>query len=350
MSQAAGAETRRLEGAPAHSPLRIELLERYQRDLPLTPQPYATMSAALGCSEQTVIATLEHMRQERVIARVGPVFRPNTIGASTLAAMAVPQESICSVAERLNERPEINHNYERDHRFNLWFVVTAPDRPAVLQVLSEVREETGIRVLDLPLRTEYHIDLGFSLRPDLSPCAPRSHSRVTQGAAPGLVELEADESRLVAAVQTGLPLVPRPFRGIAETVAMDEETVLATLRAWQDRGIVRRIGLIASHRELGYRANAMVVWDVPDHEVDAAGFRLGNRRCVNLCYRRPRAPGWPYNLFCMVHGNERGEVCTRIEELAEVTGLQHVRRELLFSVRRFKQTGARYRYSRHVEA
>jgi DNA-binding Lrp family transcriptional regulator len=108
-----------------------------------------------------------------------------------------------------------------------------------------------------------------------------------------------------------------------------------------DGGLIKRLGVIVRHRELGYEANAMVVWDIADARVDDVGDRFGAFDFVTLCYRRPRRlPAWPYNLFCMIHGRQRQAVLARIDELGRVPGAAGAPREVLFSVRRFKQRGA----------
>lgn len=139
------------------------LLNAYQHDLPLSPTPYRDMAERLGMSEQAVLDCLAELQAAGVVSRVGPVFRPRRLGSSTLAAMRVPPERLAEVAELVNGYPEVNHNYERHHEFNLWFVLTAPDRARIDAVLAELRERTGLPVLDLPLEQDYHIDLGFPL-------------------------------------------------------------------------------------------------------------------------------------------------------------------------------------------
>ena len=144
-------------------PLERRLLDRFQRDLPLVPQPYQAMAEAVGACEADVLAALGRLHATGVLSRVGFVVRPNTAGASTLAAMSVPECELESVAARISARPEVNHNYEREHRLNLWFVVAAEDAAARQRALCEIEQETGYAVLDLPLEAAYHIDLGFPL-------------------------------------------------------------------------------------------------------------------------------------------------------------------------------------------
>ena len=140
------------------------LLNDYQHDLPLEPRPYKRMADELGISEKEVIETLQRLQETGVISRVGPVFKPNRIGVSTLAAVAVEPEQLSEMAEMINAFPEVNHNYEREHHFNLWFVVTAPDQEHLESVLAEIGRQTGQEVLDLPMIRDYHIDLGFQLQ------------------------------------------------------------------------------------------------------------------------------------------------------------------------------------------
>ena len=139
------------------------LLNDFQRDFPLCPRPYATLGRRLGISERVVIQTLERLQAEGAVSRVGPIFAPGRVGASTLAAMAVPEAQLESVAELINAYPEVNHNYEREHRYNLWFVVTAPDQSHLQAVLTEIEARTRLAVMVLPLLKDYHIDLGFPL-------------------------------------------------------------------------------------------------------------------------------------------------------------------------------------------
>lgn len=155
--------------------------------------------------------------------------------------------------------------------------------------------------------------------------------------------LTDQDYRLIEAIQGGLPLCSHPYAEIGERIGLDEQVVIERIAALQDDGVIKRMGIVVRHHELGYTANAMVVWDVPDQRVDAVGEQLGAQPCVTLCYQRPRRlPEWPYNLFCMVHGRDRDRVLDTIEQMVESQDLQGIPRKILFSGRRFKQRGARY--------
>jgi len=146
------------------SSLEQRLLNEFQHGMPLTPNPYADIARQLGVYETTVLETLQRLQTEGVVSRVGAVFRPNRVGASTLAAIAVPAAELEEVAAMVSEFTEVNHNYEREHRFNLWFVVVADDEDRLESVLAEIEARCGYPVLDLPLLNEYFIDLGFDLK------------------------------------------------------------------------------------------------------------------------------------------------------------------------------------------
>ncbi|MBC7906706.1 MAG: Lrp/AsnC family transcriptional regulator [Rhodospirillaceae bacterium] len=144
-------------------PIDRQLLQDFQRDLPLVARPYAAMAERLGIGETEVIDRLDRLTNSGAVSRVGAVLRPHTVGASTLAAMAVPTDRLDSVAALVSAYPEVNHNYQRDHRLNLWFVVATTSAEAVHGVLDDIHQRTGLTVLNLPLEQDFHIDLGFEL-------------------------------------------------------------------------------------------------------------------------------------------------------------------------------------------
>ncbi|WP_275100426.1 Lrp/AsnC family transcriptional regulator [Sedimenticola hydrogenitrophicus] len=152
------------DGHPiALNDLEKRLLNEYQKGLPLSPTPFADIARRLGTSEALVLKILDRLQRLGVISRVGPVFKPKQVGASTLAAMAVPEALLAAVADQISAYPEVNHNYEREDSYNLWFVVTAPSQQRLEQVLAEMERQTGYPILYLPLQKQFHIDLGFPL-------------------------------------------------------------------------------------------------------------------------------------------------------------------------------------------
>ncbi|MFZ4537204.1 Lrp/AsnC family transcriptional regulator [Propionivibrio sp.] len=317
--------------------LDFRLLNDFQRNFPLCSAPFAELAARLGVAEKTVLSMLEQLRREGKITRICAVFAAKRIGASTLAAMAVPPEKLEIVAEAVNRFPEVNHNNEREHRYNLWFVVTAGSEGRLQAALGAIEQTAGYPVLKLPLVQEYHIDLGFSLNGK-----EENHQSPAQAFSPP-TQLGELERRLVIALQEGLPLFIRPFQVLASRVGCDESEVLERISRWCEEGVIKRFGVVVRHHELGYTANAMLVQDIPDELVGPLGELLAREPGISLCYQRPRVlPDWPYNLFCMIHGQAREVVEAKIAELRErlkLTGYVH---DILFSLTRFKQNDAHY--------
>lgn len=329
------------EPMDAMDALSFRLLNEFQRNFPLTSTPYAEIARQLGIDETEALRTLRRLRDEGAVSRVGAVFSPRRIGASTLAALMVPPERLDAVADEVSAHPEVNHNYEREHAWNLWFVATAPDETHLDRVLAEIAAQSGCPSIRLPLEEEFHIDLGFDL-------ASTAKSKTTATIRPprltdGRTPLSVAERQLMAALQDGLPLESRPYAIVAEHAGTSEGAVLQRLRRWIDNGVIKRLGIIVRHHELGWTANAMCVWNVPDAQATTFGRRLAEMPGVTLCYRRARdLPSWPYNLYCMIHGRERGEVESRIAVINDSVGLSEYPHTVLFSLHRYKQRGARY--------
>lgn len=318
-----------------HEANDLLLANRWQRGFPLASRPFREIGRQAKLSEETVLEKYRRLQRHGVVDRIGPVFRPNAVGASSLAAMAVPPARLEAVARFVSEQPGINHNYEREHDYNLWFVVTALSSAEVQATLGCIEQATGLPVLRLPLVEEFHIDLGFDLD---THAVPRAGNEPAARPAPS-----AEERSLVRHTVGGLPLVPQPYAQIAKEVGISEAEVIAGLERMLADGRIRRLGAVIRHRRLGYGANAMVVWDVPDKRVGDIGRGLAGDGAVTLCYRRPRVePQWPYNLYCMVHGRERDRVLSEIERLSRGHGLDALPRAVLFSTRCFSQSAAKY--------
>ena len=154
---------------------------------------------------------------------------------------------------------------------------------------------------------------------------------------------QQQQESLKAAIQDGLPLTAQPYATLAASLDLPEDAVIHQLQHWLEDGYIKRLGLVVRHHAVGYRANAMVVWNVPDDQVDALGEKMRQHPAITLCYRRPRRlPDWPYNLFCMIHGKDRALVLQQIDALIQQLDLQQIQHAVLFSNRQFKQTGGRY--------
>ncbi len=145
------------------STLHKQLLNNYQQDFPLSPTPYRDIADQLGVSEDDVLQAFQTLSEQQMISRIGPVIAPNKVGSSALVAMAVPEDDLRRVAEQISRYPEVNHNYERENRFNLWFVLIAGNEQHLQAVIADIEQQTGFKTMLLPMLADYYINLGFDL-------------------------------------------------------------------------------------------------------------------------------------------------------------------------------------------
>jgi DNA-binding Lrp family transcriptional regulator len=154
--------------------------------------------------------------------------------------------------------------------------------------------------------------------------------------------LDELDRRIVLATQAGLPLDPRPYHWVARELGETPERIMERFTAMLADGRIRRIGAVPNHYRLGYVANGMSVWDVPDDLIREVGREVGELDIVSHCYHRPRQlPDWPYNLFAMVHGHSQDEVRQKVGRIAHQLGERVRGYDILFSTRILKKTGLR---------
>ena len=345
------------------------LIDEYQSDFPVEPRPFERVarevSAETGVDVDAaeVLDRVRDLRERGVFRRFGAVLNPPVIGSSTLAAVRAPDKRFDEIADVINGYRQVNHNYRRDHEWNQWFVVTAGSRETRDAILAEIEERTGCEVLALPMLTDYYIDLEFPVvngdrfaresgearsasdsasgersDPRASETAV-SATRISEDARGDLTALEAD---LLLAIQDGFPLSATPYADVAAEIDAPLDDLLAAVDRLLADGCIKRIGCVVNHVVTGFTNNCMVVWDVPDDELDERGEAVGSLPYVTLCYHRPRRPEqeWEYNLFTMIHGREAEAVDAKIDELAaDHLPFDH---ERLYSTETLKQTGARY--------
>jgi DNA-binding Lrp family transcriptional regulator len=321
------------------------LIDGYQSGFPVEERPFETVGEQLGIGGDEALARVQRLLDGGIFRRFGPVLNPPVIGSSALAAIKAPEGRFEECAAVVNGYDQVNHNYARDHEWNMWFVVTASTRETRDAILDKIEERTGCSVLVLPMLTDYYIDLEFPVvngdrfaRESLQ-STDVDATRISESAAADLTPLTR---RLLLAIQDGMPLTATPYRDVADEVDAPVEDVLDALERLRADGCIKRIGCVVNHVTTGFDSNCMVVWNVSDDELDERGKTVGELPFVTLCYHRPRRPGqdWEYNLFTMIHGREADAVDAKIDELA--TDYLPVDHERLYSTETLKQTGAQY--------
>lgn len=318
-----------------------QLINDWQQRFPQGSEPFAELAAQCGVSTERVLAEFKQMSLGGSLSRIGGIWGSGAGGAALLCAFAVPPQRLAGVAAQVSAHPGVNHNYEREHAYNLWFVITGADVEQVADGVSGLELACGLHALRLPMQRAYRINLGFDMRsPHAAGCAARASGQ--EKVRSGSHAVQNEDRALAALVEDGLPLLVRPYAAWAQALGCSEADIFAKLGQWLSQGTLRRFGVVVRHHELGFAANAMCVFDVDDADVDARAAVLARQPGVTLCYRRARAPGWPFNLYCMLHGRERGEVLGWLEAARTAAELELVPQSVLFSRRRFKQCGARY--------
>jgi len=321
------------------------LIDGFQSDFPVRERPFDAVGEQLGVSADEALERVERLREGGIFRRFGAVLNPPVIGSSTLAAVSAPEDRFDEVAAVINDYRQVNHNYARDHEWNMWFVVTAGSREKRDEILADIEARTGCSVLVLPMLTDYYIDLEFPVvnsdrfaRESIDG-TDASATRISEDAAADFSELDR---RLLLEIQEGFPLSATPYRDIADAIDADLGDVLAAIERLRADGCIKRIGCVVNHITTGFDNNCMVVWDVPDDRLDELGERVGELPYVTLCYHRPRRPEqeWQYNLFTMIHGRDADAVDEKIDELS--TAYLPVDHDRLYSTATLKQTGARY--------
>ena len=321
------------------------LIDEFQSDFPIAERPFRAVADAIGTTEADAFDRVTRLLDEGVFRRFGAVLNPPVIGSSTLAAVSAPDDRFDEIADVVNSYRQVNHNYRRDHEWNMWFVVTAGSRERRDEILAEIETETGCAVLNLPMLTDYYIDLEFPVvnddrfaRESLD-STDVSATRISESATGDLSAFDAD---LLLAIQDGFPVSTTPYRDLATELDADVDDVLAAVDDLRGKNCIKRIGCVVNHVVTGFRNNCMVVWSVPDDELDARGEHVGSLPYVTLCYHRPRRPDqdWEYNLFTMIHGRDADAVDAKIDELS--TAYLPVDHDRLYSTATLKQTGARY--------
>ncbi len=316
-------------------------INKYQGGFPLVEHPFRAAAEQLNTSEQALEDIVAGLLDKGLLSRFGPLYDAVKLGGGlTLAALSVPENRYEIVSRLVNAYPEVAHNYRREHKLNMWFVLATKTPEDIDTTLASIEQSTGLKVYNFPKHEEFYIGLWLEIAADGSvttvPVPASSKS--------GDVEYSIDDvdRKIISVTQSGFPVNVAPFQTIANNIGISSNEVLARLGNMLASGIIRRIGAVPNHYRLGLKANGMTVWDVSDTQVHQLGKTIGQLDCVSHCYIRPRhMPVWPYNLFAMVHGHTRDEVKEKAKQIETLLGDNCKAHEILFSSAILKKTGMR---------
>jgi DNA-binding Lrp family transcriptional regulator len=325
------------------------LLAQLQSAFPLVPQPFLNLGLTLDLEESAVLERVRCLRETKVIREISAIFDTRRLGyKSTLVAFHVEADRLEAVAACVSAHAGVSHNYARSHHYNLWFTLAIPPDPACpsgvghAQVMKDEIQHLARRAeiddwLDLPAERVFKIQARFDFGADALCQTNNDHdARMTLGR-----PFSDADIPLVRTLQQDLPLVARPFSEAAKRLGMSEQDFLAAVQELLAAGIMRRYGAVLRHREVGYTANGMACWAVPEPQIEMMGRAAARFAAVSHCYQRPAyPPRWPFSVFTMIHGQERSQVEAVAAEIAHSTGIGAY--EVLYSLREFKKERLRY--------
>ncbi|MDE0453565.1 MAG: hypothetical protein OXI90_17595 [Gammaproteobacteria bacterium] len=289
-----------------------QLLDTCRRDFPVCEKPFEEIARRVNSRTDEVLRRFEGLERCGVVDWIGPMPTPETVGTSTLVAMAAPKARLRSIREAVTRYRGVGHICERDHEFNLWFALAAPNAGDLYDAVADIRRRTGVEVLDLRLERDYCGDVEFRSPRQTSPGLCRAATETSLERYP---PLGASDSRLLAAIQEGLPLMERPYAAVAKQVGISEARVIERLTCLLDEGLIASMGVTVGHGSPGFGPDALVVFDVSRHAVDKVGERLAETPWVEQCHRCiPRAPIWPYNLYCTLHDRDLARLISWVDE------------------------------------
>jgi DNA-binding Lrp family transcriptional regulator len=340
----------------------LELLTRIQDDFPLVLRPYAEIGRKSGLSETAVLEKLDGFLEDGRLRGIYAIIRGEKLGyKSTLVAAQVPEQLVEEIAAQVSAHPGVSHNYLRDYRYNLWFTLALPTDIAFSDVIEDLlRIKPGklpeavdnpgeyfeqIPYIILPSLATFKIRVQFDLSKPSSVPAKNAEKNPNTGVIgpageSGRHDLTEKEKNVIRAVQAAVPPSPKPWKEIGDNLGIGEKEVLEIVKCLKQDGIIRRLSGIVRHRKVGYTANAMTCFDVPDEKMEKAGPAAAAFPQVSHCYRRPRLPEWQYPLFAMVHAKNDADCRRTAAEIAETIACKDY--IMLFSTKEFKKERVHY--------
>jgi DNA-binding Lrp family transcriptional regulator len=317
-----------------------KLLNEIQWVFPLVDRPYAEVAEKHRISEQDVMRRVTAMKKLGLIRQINAIFDTRRLGyKSALVAFAVKPDKLGIVADRINEHPGVSHNYERNHEFNMWFTLAVPPGSDMKHDLDRMAALDGvIKYRVLPTLKLYKIGVRLDMvNEDADKPKPTDEVKELN---PEKVQLSERDKEFIRELQKDLAVIPEPFKELADHLGITTSELFAKAKEYEGIGIMRRFAAILRHRDVGFVANGMVVWHVPEDQIDEVGFKLAAFPQVSHCYRRPVYPDWRFNLFSMVHARSLDAAEKMAVEMSDTIGIQDY--QILFSSREFKKERVKY--------
>ena len=317
-----------------------EILNEIQWTFPLVTRPFDTMANKFNTTPQIIKERLISLKKSGVLRQLSAIFDTRKLGyTSSLVAMEIEPDKLDYVANQINLHPGVSHNYERDHQFNLWFTLAVPpgsdlktelDKFSILKGIKKVRMLPTLQLFKIGVK----LDMVDEKKHDVAPTEQKKEIKNIQ-----FIPTEQDK-QFIRELQKDMQIIDEPFLDASNRLGITEKQLFEKMKYYETIGVMRRFAAILRHRQVGFTANGMIVWKVPQERIVEVGEKLGSFPQVSHCYERPTYPDWPYNVFSMIHCKTHAEA----NEMAKVIQDQiHVEEyRILFSSREFKKTRVEY--------
>jgi len=317
-----------------------EILNEIQWTFPLVAQPFDAIAKKFNISSDVIKSRLTNLKKIGVLRQLSAIFDTRKLGyKSSLIAVQIEKSKLEYVAKKVNQHPGVSHNYERNHEFNLWFTLAVPPGSNLQTEVDKFKKIPGIiKIRMLPTIQLFKIGVKLDLidekKHEIKPSEKKKEVRDVK------FEPTEEDKEFIRQLQKDLEIVDRPFLNAAKKLEMSEEEIFEKLRFYEEIGVMRRYAAILRHREVGFTANGMIVWKVPEDRINQVGEQLGAFPQVSHCYQRPVYPDWPYNVFSMIHCKSQNEAIEMAETIQNQIHVDDY--TILFSSREFKKTRVEY--------
>jgi DNA-binding Lrp family transcriptional regulator len=317
-----------------------EILNEIQWSFPLVSEPYKQLAGKFNVTNDEMKKRISTLKSSGVLRQLSAIFDTRRLGyKSSLVAMAIEPDKLDFVAGQINRHPGVSHNYERNHEYNLWFTLATPpgsdlktevDKFMKLPGINKVRLLPTIKLFKIGVK----LDMVDEKKKEIAPTEEKKKIREVK-----FTPTEQDKE-FIRQLQKDLEVIDRPFLPAAQSLGMTEDQVFEKLRYYEEIGVMRRYAAILRHRDAGFVANGMIVWQVPEQRIESVGQMLGAFPQISHCYQRPVYADWPYNVFSMVHCKSISEAESMAKDIQSHIKVDDYR--ILFSSREFKKTRVEY--------
>jgi DNA-binding Lrp family transcriptional regulator len=317
-----------------------ELLNEIQWTFPLVTRPFDAIAKKFDITPEIVKEHLKNLKKTGVLRQLSAIFDTRKLGyTSSLIAMEIESDKLEYVASQINRHPGVSHNYERDHQFNLWFTLAVPpgsdlkteiDKFNVLKGIKKVRMLPTLQLFKIGVK----LDMVDEKKHEVAPSEEKKEIKNIK------FEPTEQDKDFIRELQKDMEIIDEPFVNAANNLGITENELFEKMKQYEDIGVMRRFAAILRHRQVGFTANGMIVWKVPEGRISEVGAKLGAFPQVSHCYERPTYSDWPYNVFSMIHcktHDEAHEMAKTIKNQIQVDEYQ-----ILFSSREFKKTRVEY--------